>query len=337
MSPPNLYLPLIDLSSTDRASLAQSIRQACMDHGFFYVINHGIDDFFVNSLFRESKKFFDLPLSEKMKLERSKDHRGYTAPYAETLDTSSKFKGDLKESFYIGPIKDSLNQWPSKESLPAWRVTMESYYEKILNVGFRLISLIAIALNLDENFFTKIGALDSPMAFLRLLHYPGNPLNYYHVKSDSVILFFFLWPLIEVDLSIGEIHESDKGKYGASAHSDYGMITLLVTDGVPGLQICREKDKSPQLWEDVDHIERALIVNIGDMMERWTNCTFRSTLHRVVAVGQERYSAAFFLDPNYECVVECLESCCSETSPPRFPPIKSGDYFEERFRLTYSQ
>ncbi|KAJ4777697.1 2-oxoglutarate (2OG) and Fe(II)-dependent oxygenase superfamily protein [Rhynchospora pubera] len=307
MSPPNLYLPLIDLSSTDRASVAQSIRQACMDHGFFYVINHGIDDFVVNSLFRESKKFFDLPLSEKMKLERSKDHRGYTAPYSETLDTSSKFKGDLKESFYVGPINDSLNQWLSKESLPAWRVTMESYYEKILNVGFRLISLIAIALNLDENFFTKIGALDSPMGFLRLLHYPG------------------------------EIPESDKGKYGASAHSDYGMITLLVTDGMPGLQICREKDRSPQLWEDVDHVERALIVNIGDIMERWTNCTFRSTLHRVVAVGQERYSAAFFLDPNYECVVECLETCCSVTSPPRFPPIKSGDYLEERLRLTYSQ
>ncbi|KAJ1693823.1 hypothetical protein LUZ63_010521 [Rhynchospora breviuscula] len=307
MSTPNLYLPLMDLSSTDRASVAQSIRQACMDHGFFYVINHGIDDDTVSSLFSESKKFFDLPLSEKMKLERSKDLRGYTPPYAETLDPSSKFKGDLKESFDIGPTNDSLNQWPSKESLPAWRVTMESYREKIMNIGFRLISLIALALHLDENFFTKIGALDSPMGFLRLLHYPG------------------------------EIPESDMGKYGASAHSDFVMITILVTDGVPGLQICREKDRSPQLWEDVHHVEGALIVNIGDMMERWTNCTFRSTLHRVVAVGQERYSTAFFLDPNYEFVVECLETCCSETSPPRFPPIKCGDYLKERIRLAYSQ
>ncbi|KAJ4774065.1 2-oxoglutarate (2OG) and Fe(II)-dependent oxygenase superfamily protein [Rhynchospora pubera] len=307
MSTPNLYLPLIDLSSTDRASVAQSIRQACMDHGFFYVINHGIDDVTVSSLFSESKKFFDLPLSEKMKLERSKDLRGYSPPYAETLDPSSKFKGDLKESFDIGPSNDLLNQWPSKESLPAWRVTMESYREKIMNVGFRLISLIALALNLDENYFTKIGALDSIMGFLRLLHYPG------------------------------EIPESDKGKYGTSAHSDFVMITLLVSDGVPGLQICREKDRSPQLWEDVHHVEGALIVNIGDMMERWTNCTFRSTLHRVVAVGQDRYSAAFFLDPNYECVVECLETCCSETAPPRFTPIKCGDYLKERIRLAYSQ
>ncbi|KAJ4774060.1 2-oxoglutarate (2OG) and Fe(II)-dependent oxygenase superfamily protein [Rhynchospora pubera] len=307
MSPPNLYLPLIDLSSTDRASIAQSIRKACMDHGFFYVINHGIDDFVVNSLFRESKNFFDLPLSEKMKLERNTDRRGYSPPYAETLDPSSKLKGDLKETFDIGPINDSLNQWPSKERMPAWRVTMESYDEKIMNVGFRLISLIALALNLDENFFTKIGALDSPVGFLRLLHY------------------------------LGEIPESKKGSYGASAHSDYVMITLLVTDGVPGLQICREKDRSPQLWEDVHHVEGALIINIGDMMERWTNCTFRSIVHRVVAVGQERYSAAFFLNPNYDCVVECLESCCSETSPPRFPPIKSGDYLEERLRVAYSR
>ncbi|XP_078155828.1 kihadalactone A synthase LFS-like isoform X1 [Carex rostrata] len=307
MSKPSICLPLIDLSTTDRASTAKSIRQACVEHGFFYLINHGINDFVISSMLRESKKLFDLPLSEKMKLERGKNNRGYTPPYAETLDPSSKFKGDLKESFYIGPIKDrnSPNQWPSKESLPVWRETMESYYENFMNVGSKLISLIALALNLDENFFTKIGALDSPMAFLRLLHYPG------------------------------EISESDKGNYGASAHSDYGMITLLVTDGVPGLQICREKDKYPQLWEDVRHVEGALIVNIGDMMERWTNCTFRSTLHRVMAVGEERYSAAFFLDPNYECVVECLESCCSETSPPRFPPIKSGDYLNERFRLTY--
>ncbi|CAI0417976.1 unnamed protein product [Linum tenue] len=80
---------------------------------------------------------------------------------------------------------------------------------------------------------------------------------------------------------------------------------------------------------------RCFIVNIGDMMERWTNCLFRSTLHRVMPTGQERYSMAFFMDPNPDCIVECLESCCSESCPPRFPAIRSGDYFTERFRLTY--
>lgn len=127
----------------------------------------------------------------------------------------------------------------------------------------------------------------------------------------------------------------DVETYGASAHSDYGMVTLLLTDGVPGLQVCRDKSRQPRVWEDVPGIRGAFIVNIGDMMERWTNGLFRSTLHRVMPVGKERYSVVFFLDPNPDCHVECLESCCSETSPPRFPPILAGDYIKERFRLTY--
>ncbi|KAJ4971220.1 hypothetical protein NE237_004319 [Protea cynaroides] len=125
------------------------------------------------------------------------------------------------------------------------------------------------------------------MSFIRLLHYPG------------------------------EVAFSNEETFGASAHSDYGTITLLATDGVRGLQICREKDRRPQVWEDVQHVNG-------------------STLHRVIPAGQERYSVAFFLDPNYDCMVECLESCCSEESPPRFPPIRSWDYLQERFRVTYS-
>ena len=182
---------------------------------------------------------------------------------------------------------------------------MESYYKKVLSVGKRLIALIALSLNLDEQYFEKIGALNEPLAFIRLLHYP-------------------------------DAHNDPKnGKYGAKAHSDYGMVTLLATDGVPGLQICREKDSQPQLWEDVPHVHGAFIINVGDMLERWTNGLFRSTMHRVLPL-QERYSVAFFLDPNADCVVECLESCCSAASPPRFPPIKSFEYIMERIRVSYS-
>ncbi|XP_058104373.1 2-oxoglutarate-Fe(II) type oxidoreductase hxnY isoform X2 [Magnolia sinica] len=299
-----LELPCIDLSSPDRISTAESIRQACLDYGFFYLVNHGIEDEMLKQVFDESRKFFSMPLQKKMRLARSKEHRGYTALYSETLDPSIQSKGDLKESFYIGPMEGgNLNQWPSEGVLPHWRATMESYHEKILAVGKRLLSLIALALNLDESFFEQVGA---PMGWVRLLHYPG------------------------------ELAVSDTGTYGASAHSDYGMITLLATDGVQGLQICREKDKVPRVWEDVPHANGAFIVNIGDMLERWTNCLFRSTLHRVIATGQERYSVAFFLDPNSDCMVECLESCCSEACPPKFPPIRSGDYLQERLRLTYA-
>ncbi|KAK1565643.1 hypothetical protein Q3G72_031594 [Acer saccharum] len=285
----SLKLPIIDLSSPDRISTAKSIRQACIEFGFFYLVNHGVEEELFRRVFEESSKLFSLPLEDKTKMSR-KQQGGYTPLYAENLDPSSTPKGDSKESFVIGPLEGTtrhLNQWPLEEALPFWRSTMECYYNKVLSAGRQLIHLIALALNLDEDFFEKVGALDAPMPFLRLLHYPG------------------------------KLESSDEETYGASAHSDYGMITLLASDGVPGLQVCRDKSQHPRVWEDVPNIKGAFIVNIGDMMERWTNCLFRSTLHRVMPTGQERYSAALFLDPNNDCVVKCLEICCSESCPPR--------------------
>ncbi|XVF52575.1 hypothetical protein PTKIN_Ptkin05aG0029300 [Pterospermum kingtungense] len=298
-----LKLPIIDLSSQDKLSTANSIRQACLDHGFFYLVNHGVEEELLKKVFEQSKKFFSLPLEEKTKF-AVKNQRGYKAMYAEKLDTSLNAKGDSKEIFDVGPVEENeLNQWPSEEHLSSWRSTMEAYHKQMLSAATELVSLIALALNLDEDFFKKLGAFDEPVAFLRLLHYPGN------------------------------VGSSREEIYGASAHSDYGMVTLLLTDGVPGLQVCRDKSKQPRVWEDVPSLSGAFIVNIGDMMERWTNCLFRSTLHRVMPTG-EHYSVAFFLSPSKDCIVECLESCCSESCPPRFPPIRNSDYLEQRFRLT---
>ncbi|KAK7307771.1 hypothetical protein VNO77_41127 [Canavalia gladiata] len=294
--PATLSLPIIDLSSPDHLSNAVSIRQACIECGFFYIVNHGVEKDSVKA-FDECRRFFSLPLEEKMKLER-KEHRGYTP-----LDPDLGSKGDSKQSFYIGSLEDStnanLNQWPSEEQfgfhlryvfcedpselLRNWRPSMESLYWKLFDVGKKLFSLIALSLNVDEDFFEKIGAINKPGAFLRLLYYPGEMGSHEEV---------------------------------CSAHSDFGALTLLITDGVPGLQICRDKLKEPRVWDDVGHIEGAFIVNIGDLMERWTNCLYQSTLHRVKGTGKERYSMALFLDPHPDCVVECIESCCSESSPP---------------------
>ncbi|QCD91533.1 Isopenicillin N synthase-like [Vigna unguiculata] len=254
-----MKLPVIDLSSRDSVSTAIAIRQACIEYGFFYLVNHGVE----------------------------------------------KELGDSKESYYIGPIADSanakLNQWPSEESLGNWRSSMESFYWKLFEAGKKLFSLIALSLNLDQHFFEKIGAIDKPSAFLRLLRYPGEMGGHEEI---------------------------------CSAHSDCGALTLLITDGVPGLQICRDKSKEPRVWEDVSYMEGAFIVNIGDLMERWTNCLYKSTMHRVKRTGKERYSMAFFLDPHPDCVVECIETCCSQSSPPRFSPIRSGDYMHELFTIS---
>ncbi|KAJ8526746.1 hypothetical protein K7X08_029223 [Anisodus acutangulus] len=280
-----LQLPIIDLSSTNPTSLTDSLRKACIEDGFFYIVNHGV---------------------------LRKNHRGYTPFYDEKLDLVDNPKGDPKENIYFGAPEDispygNLNQWPPEEALPCWRSTVEEYYRAILNLGKRVLSLIALALNVNEDFFEKVGAFNPPGALLRPMHYPV----------------------------AGEIdYSDDKHMHGCGAHTDYGMITILMTDGVPGLQVCRDKLQQRQIWEDVPQLNGGFIINIGDMVERWTNCLFRSIYHRVTKPEQEHYSVAMFFDPSPDCVVECLKSCCSESSP-RFPPVRVADYLKENYNITY--
>ncbi|XP_057823450.1 2-oxoglutarate-Fe(II) type oxidoreductase hxnY [Cryptomeria japonica] len=311
-----MALTTIDLSSPDLTKSASLIRQACLDSGFFYVINHGVSQELFDDLFHQSRKFFEFPLEEKMKVLRDQNFRGYTPLEDEKLDPSKQTKGDCKEGYYIGVevAKDDpratkrffgSNVWPSEEILPGWRQIMEKYHQEALNVGRKVARLIALALNLNANFFDKPEILEDPIAILRLLHY------------------------------VDEKSKPELGIYGAGAHSDFGLLTLLVTDEVSGLQICKNKDAQSQNWEDVNPLKGAFIVNIGDMLERWSNNIFRSTMHRVLLSGQERYSVAFFLEPGPDCLVECLPTCHSETNPPRHPPVKYGDYLAQRYKDTH--
>lgn len=104
--------------------------------------------------------------------------------------------------------------------------------------------------------------------------------------------------------------------------------------GIGGLQVCRDKFKQPQIWEDVCPVSGVFVVNIGDMMERWTDGLYQSIFHRVIRTEQDHYSMPFFMNPDPNTVVECLSSCCSKASSSRFPPIRSSDYVEEKFRST---
>ncbi|XP_015571818.1 2-oxoglutarate-Fe(II) type oxidoreductase hxnY isoform X1 [Ricinus communis] len=312
------FLNRIDLSSSDIHQSVSLLKQACLDCGFFYVINHGISEEFMEEVFKESKKFFELPESEKMKVLRNEKHRGYTPVLDELLDPDNQVHvGDYKEGYYIGvevpeddPEADKPfygpNVWPKPDLLPGWRQTMERFHQEALEVARKIARIIALALDLDANFFDRPEMLGQPIAVMRLLHYGA-------YVSDPL-----------------------KGLFGAGAHSDYGLITLLATDDVPGLQICKDKDSRPQVWENIAPLKGAFIVNLGDMLERWSNCIFRSTLHRVVGNGQERYSIAYFVEPSHECLVECLPTCKSEKNPPRFPPIKCGTYLSQRYKDTHT-
>ncbi|KAK8914496.1 Gibberellin 20 oxidase 2 [Platanthera zijinensis] len=316
-------LNCINLSNPDIQKSTSLLKQACLDSGFFYVIGHDISEDLINEVFVQSRRFFELPLHKKMELLRNEKHRGYTPTLDELLDPKNQVDGDYKEGYYIGveALEDDPqaekpfygpNQWPSEDILPGWRTLMEQYHKEALRVSRAIAKLIALALDLDADFFDRPKMLDEPIATLRLLHYDG-----------------------------GKISDPTMGIYGCGAHSDYGLITLLATDDVTGLQvtweivICKDKDARPQIWEFVPPLKGGFIVNLGDMLERWSNGVFRSTLHRVVVDGRERYSIAYFVEPSHECVVECLPSCTSEMNPPKYPAITCAQYLSQRYKDTH--
>ncbi|CAL5360499.1 unnamed protein product [Camellia sinensis] len=260
-------LNCIDLSSPNVPNSVSLLKQACLDSGFFYVINHGISQEFMDEVFYQSKSFFDLPVSEKMKVLRNKKHRGdYKEGYYIRMEVPEN-DPDIEKLFY-GP-----NVWPPSEAL---------------EVAKAISRIIALALNLEVDFFDRQEMLGKPITTLRLLHYEGR-------VSDPM-----------------------KGIYGAGAHSDFGLITLLATDDVYGLQICKDKDAKPQKWEFVAPLKGAFIVNLGDMLERWSNCIFRSTLHRVLGNGQERYSVR--LHTLWSPIMIVLLNACPPASRKRTLP-----------------
>jgi isopenicillin N synthase-like dioxygenase len=304
-------LPVVDLAAApDAASLARAIGEACRKVGFFYVVGHGIDPELIAGVFDASAAVFALPSEQKklMSISRSPHNRGYVAMQGESLDPGRP--ADLKEAFNIGldlaaddprvvagePFR-GVNVWPN---LPGWRKTMLAYFDAVWAAGRRLHRGIAVDLGMDADFFED--KLDSPMAILRLLHYPPQP------------------------------GAAPAGQIGAGEHTDYGNITLLMTDEVGGLEVRRRDGQ----WLAAPSLKGAFICNIGDCLMRWTNDVYVSTPHRVInRGGRQRYSIAFFLDPNPEANVAALATCVSTDRPARYPPVSGADYLRGRLDATY--
>ena len=247
-----------------------------------------------------------------LSIQRAGNNRGYVALREERLDASKP--GDVKEAFNIGwdlpddhpdviagkPFR-GCNVWPAADSMPEFRATMLAYFGACHRLGMRLHRALAHDLGIAEDFFDD--KLDQPLATLRLLHYPPRPERY------------------------------EPGQSGAGEHTDYGNLTLLATDDAGGLEV-RTRDGR---WISPPTIPGALICNIGDCLMRWTNDTYVSTPHRVAnPVGRERYSVAFFLDPNPDAVVECLPTCIAAERPARYPATTGADYLQSRLDATYS-
>ncbi|MDJ0860179.1 MAG: 2-oxoglutarate and iron-dependent oxygenase domain-containing protein [Dinoroseobacter sp.] len=292
-----MNLPLVDWTAPDRA---QEIGTAARDTGFFLLHGHGISDALISDVFAAGAAFFALPEAEKRALAIGADNRGWAAEGTEQLDPSGA--PDRKEAFNMGldlaaddprvlrgePFR-GVNKWPE---LPGFTDTLRRYFDVVHALGVDVMGAVAEDLALPSDYFDS--SFDAPIATLRLLSYPA-------ANPDQQV--------------------------GAGAHSDYGALTFLLTDGVPGLQV---KTRAGN-WLDVPHVPGAYVVNIGDCLMRWSNDVYVSTPHRVLPPPAPRMSVAFFLDPNPDAKIASLPG----TGTPKYPETTGAAYLRERLEATY--
>ncbi|EPG5446622.1 isopenicillin N synthase family dioxygenase [Pseudomonas aeruginosa] len=280
------FIPVIDLTGSfsedfaDKKAVAWEIHKACRETGFFYIKNHGIPEGMIQAQLECARQFFSLPQEDKIKLNvaHSPSMRGYEPMAIQALDDGSR--PDFKEGFMAGIDGlqayttngefNSLNQWP--KSNPEIRVQVEAYIQAMTGLGKHLLGMLALSLELPEGYFSD--GLDNPMITTRLLHYPPQP------------------------------RVGDGNQIGAGAHTDWGMITMLLQDDVGGLEV-RNADGE---WIRAPHIPNTFIINLGDMVPVLTRGIYRSNMHRVLNLNPERhrYSVPTFFDPSYHYRIKPL-------------------------------
>jgi isopenicillin N synthase-like dioxygenase len=327
-----MQVPVIDIApfrdgdAAGKAAVARQVGQACRDIGFLIISGHGIDQALIERTDAVSRKFFDLPLEDKMAVVRPAMDvtRGYIPIETEAVAASrgEKTAGDLNESFMIGPVdvdpSDPYytrpeagkhfhpNLWPAAPD--GLRETYAAYYRAMGDLAARLMRIFALALELPEAFFDD--KIDRHISRLRIRNYPE------------------------------QATPPKPGQLRAGAHSDYGSLTILKAEANPGgLQVFNKEGE----WVDVPIMEGTYIVNLGELMARWTNDAWVSTLHRVVnppaehALGSRRQSIIFFHNPNYDADITCIPSCAGADNPPKYPPTTSGDHLRNQFVRTQAE
>jgi isopenicillin N synthase-like dioxygenase len=320
---PAADVPVIDLAPargggpSERRRVALAIDEACRAIGFFAISGHGVPEGLVDDVRRRAHAFFELPVGDKLAARHPVEgmNRGYHAAGRETLAAANDGAAppDLKEYFHVGPVDTGdgpyytsplgrrhfePNLWPASPA--GFEDAITVYYRAMSGLVTFLMRLAALALDVDERFFDD--KVDRSIGTMRLNYYPAQAMA------------------------------PRPGQLRASAHTDYGGFTILSGEDVPGGLQVRTRDGR---WIDVATTPTVFVVNIGDLLMRWTNDRWLSNLHRVVnpphdGAGRARLSIAFFNHPNYDALIECLPS----QGPARHGPVLSGEYRDTKYAKT---
>lgn len=307
------YVPVIDLDR-DPAVVGAELDQVCTDVGFFQVTGHGVPDAVADRAWNATVAFFDLPLEQRMAVRPPSPGYpyGYIPFSGESLaaSTGAVTPPDLKEAYSIGPVDApparemgvdqawawQPNLWPA--DFPEFHEAWSEYFRVMLGLGSRLMGLFARGLSLPGDYFAA--SVDESPSALRAIRYPARTSG------------------------------PEDGQLRAGAHTDYGTLTILKQDRVGGLQVQAHDGE----WAGVETVSGAYVINIGDLMARWTNDRWRSTLHRVVdpapdAAGEipSRHSMPFFHNANWDALVEALP----RTGEPKYEPVLAGPHLQSKF------
>ena len=319
-------VPVIDIAhlrdGTDSARVGAALARAAIDVGFLYVRNHGVDAALVERARSTAMEFFRLPEKAKREAGTNQFHHGYLKPGSTKMYDDARL--DLKESFNWGieldaeggdgtdgdsgsdPDTDAApanpllgpNVWPA--AMPELETGVYPYFEAASACAEDLLRGFALGAGLDAEHFVRLR--DRPVSRGSLQYYPPQPEG------------------------------AEEDQFGVAPHTDFGVLTVLRQDEIGGLEIQRRNGE----WAAMPPIPGTLVVNIGDLLERWSNRRYHSTMHRVInSSGRERLSLVLAYDPNFETLVD-PRAFCADGEAPRDEPITCGDYLLWRFRKAFS-
>lgn len=290
-------VPVIDIEALDGPRALGEIDRACREWGFFQVVGHGIPSQVVVDLFDTARAFFAQARDVKREILRSEDN-----PWGYYDEELTKNTLDWKQVFDYGPGDGGrlVPQWPADPS--GFEAAVRAYYDACERLSFRLLGAISRNLGMpDDHLAADFEAAHT--SFVRLNYYPLNPLA---AKPGA--------PL------------------GVHQHSDAGALTVLLQDDQPGLEVCREGR-----WCLVEPQRDALVINIGDMVQVWSNDRYQAALHRVVtSSAKDRYSAPYFFNPSYETDYAPLPTTVDAENPARYRPINWREFRSLRHAGDYA-